>query len=338
MTRQRLTATNDAQEVEKLLNVYWSKDPDPFQWDAARMQLIEMHVSPDEFRPPVRERTAAMMSFVRPAFDLPAECDKETGRFGPMKMGNALVDEKGIKQVGTATFAPSAWKPPANSTYVIVTALALSPVSLSKTKRPVLKGMATYEVTDDKGEVTEKKVSVVGALSASVELGMEINNARFAFEGTPKGIQRMVEVATRQLSKAATRIATQAVKRDQTVIGFLQAHAKRGKSKEASILLAAIKASLPRIAARVSIYGMSERAASIGMMACSDLRLAAGSIASDMNLRNDDARIAAYLQEQSKTAKCMYAGMILACYPEPKVKTATTQAPTTVAGWLAWKD
>jgi hypothetical protein len=337
MKRQRLTASNEAQQIQDLLKDYWSYNPDPLEWDTVRTTLIEMHVSPEEFRPPVRERTAATLILNRPALDLPAECDKVTGRFGPMKMGNVVVDGTPVKQAGTATFAPSSWKPPAGMTYVVVTALTFSPTALGNGK-PSLKAVATYELTDDMGTVTEKKATVVGVLSPSQELSSVSHKTRLAFEGTPKGIQRMVDAATRNLNRTATIIATDAVKRDQGVIAFLSHHAKQGKSKAARILLSAIKASLPRIAARASMYGMSERAARIGMKACADLRLVAGRIASDMHKRNADVRVAAHLQHQAKTAKCMYAGMILSCYPERQAKTANQTTPTTVAGWLAHND
>ena len=177
--------------------------------------------------------------------------------------------------------------------------------------------------------------------------------------GFTKSIQGAVEVATRKLSKRALTVARMAYEKDADVVGFLHAHATRGESRTAGILLNAMKELGPKIpeilasskgrksagAAERGLYGYKSKTAELGVRACGDLRLAAGEIAAELHTRKGDMHpmITGYLQKHATKGKCGYAGMLYGCYPDaaaeapakPAVKRVAAQAPpTTVAGWL----
>lgn len=83
------------------------------------------------------------------------------------------------------------------------------------------------------------------------------------------------------------------------------------------------------------LYGFSEKVAKYGLQACSDLRSATGRIAYDLHRRREakHGQITAFFDEHCKTAKCQYARLIHASYPDgPQGKKAS--APTSVEDWL----
>lgn len=83
------------------------------------------------------------------------------------------------------------------------------------------------------------------------------------------------------------------------------------------------------------LYGFSEKVASLGLSACSDVRAAAGRIAYNLHSRraNKHARITAFLDQHCKTAGCKYSRLLAASYPEAS-RTARVEPPRTVQAWL----
>lgn len=155
--------------------------------------------------------------------------------------------------------------------------------------------------------------------------------------GFPKSVQAACEMATRRLNKRASSLVRQAMRRDDTVIGFLNTHAKRADSLPAKVLLAACRDSFPKIEAEALLldapvvastlkeasakwgaYGYPAKTAKLGLGACSALREAAGEIAASMHSRRADMhpRITGFLGEHGKTAHCGASRLILVCYPD----------------------
>ena len=66
--------------------------------------------------------------------------------------------------------------------------------------------------------------------------------------GFTKAMQRDIDVAARRIAKAATSIAKKAHGKDARVADFLVAHAKRGKSLSAKVLVAALQEMAPKLA------------------------------------------------------------------------------------------
>ena len=191
--------TSSDKEVRELIELYWSHDPLPPEWDAAREALVEQEIDPERWRPSIRERTAG------------------SGLYG-------------------------------------------------------------YTV----------------------------------------GLQKSAEGAIRKLTKEATNIARAAMRKDEGTITFLQKHAARDGSRAASVLLAAARESLPRIATTRGMYGLKHRTAELGMKACVDLRLAAGRIAADLHGRKTAERenLIGFFEKHGEEGKCLYSKLLWSCYPE----------------------
>jgi len=164
--------------------------------------------------------------------------------------------------------------------------------------------------------------------------------------GFTTAIEKAATAAGRRLARAATQIGKAAMNKDQAVVGFLQTHAKRDGNRAAKVLLAAIRDSMPRIAADVGMYGVKDRTAKIGIQACADLRLAAGRIAADLHGRrvSEYDRITSFLKTHAAKGKCAYSGMLLSCYPDASVvdsappRLASELEPASVRDWLALDD
>lgn len=166
--------------------------------------------------------------------------------------------------------------------------------------------------------------------------------------GFRKAVQRDVDSATSKLQKRAGAIARRIYGADEDVVGFLQRHAKTGKSKSAKMLLEAMKDIGPKLASKKEagvspkgLYGFKHKTAELGMNACSELRLAAGQIVADLHERRGDGfgDIYAYMQRHSKEGRCMYAGMLVACGPDMPVATEEIIpkiASRSVQEWLDW--
>ena len=182
--------------------------------------------------------------------------------------------------------------------------------------------------------------------------------------GYTKRVQADCESATRKIAKRALLIAKNAYRKDERVAQFLAMHAKRAKSSSARIILTALKEMAPKVASynddeaswphiatdsrdvilqakragvrSYGLYGFPTKTASLGLSACTQLREAAGHVASDMHVRRaaKHALYTGFLKQHSKEAKCHYARLLHASYPEANTKVAAT-APSTVAGWLS---
>lgn len=91
--------------------------------------------------------------------------------------------------------------------------------------------------------------------------------------------------------------------------------------------------------AAYGMYGMKAKTATLGLHACSELRSYVGQVAYDLHNRRQ-ARydtITGFLREHAKTARCGYARMLLATYPDaPGSKVAS--APGSVDAWLVWDE
>lgn len=384
MTRQRLTdrrvrltasAVNPWTAMDPALNdlirAYWSDDTDPKAWDEVRAALVAQGIDPERWRPPVRERTAATMTFPRPgrapkpaAFDLPADASLDNGEAGPIRVGNVYLDGSPdpLKVAGTVRVVPVGWSAVATDVeYAVVTGLNLDDVEVPYGKGRYVKvtGRATYEVTRSTGEIETVVLRVNGVLTlnpvattAVAEVDTTVRVAAGGLYGFPASIERTAGAAGRRLAKAASKIARDAMKKDAGVVDFLKTHAKREGSRSAKVLLAALKETLPRVAAaaEAGMYGHKAKTAQIGIQACADVRLAAGRIAAELHGRrgDDHERITSFLKTHASKGKCAYSGMILSCYPDAPVadvppeaappRLASERVPTGVRGWLASDD
>lgn len=181
--------------------------------------------------------------------------------------------------------------------------------------------------------------------------------------GYTRAIQSSCESSIRKMMATATKVAKEAYRKDENVAPFLAAHAKRGNSLSAKILVAAMKTIGPKVASEMrkaelkaealpaekltkaaakkyGLYGYAAKTASLGLHACTTIRETAGSVTSDMHGRKADSHklITGFLSAHAKEAKCMYSKMLCASYPDADRKTASVVAPVTVGEWLSWED
>lgn len=181
--------------------------------------------------------------------------------------------------------------------------------------------------------------------------------------GYTRAIQSSCESSIRKMMATATKVAKEAYRKDENVAPFLAAHAKRGNSLSAKILVAAMKTIGPKVASEMrkaelkadalpaekltkaaakkyGLYGYAAKTASLGLHACTTIRETAGSVTSDMHGRKADSHklITGFLSAHAKEAKCMYSKMLCASYPDADRKTASVVAPVTVGDWLSWED
>ena len=373
-TRTRLTASkvNPWTAMDPVLNdliqAYWGKETDPKTWDETREALVGQGINPDDWRPPVRERTAATLSFPRPgtgkkpvAYDLPANAALHTGMVGPIRIGNVQIVEQGqaVRIAGEVRITPIGWygiSPDAK--YAVLVGLVLNDVQVNRADKYIqVTGIGQYEITTYTGEVEPMDFRVNGIITASHDLASTMADADMAGQariaaatglyGFPASIEKTAGVANRRLARVAAMIARAAMRKDAGVVDFLKVHAKREGSRPAKVLLAALKETLPRVAAaaEVGMYGHKARTAQIGIQACADVRLEAGRIAAELHGRkgSEHARITAFLKSHSAKGKCAYSGMILSCYPDGPVADVPADAapprlasapPSTVRGWL----
>ena len=180
--------------------------------------------------------------------------------------------------------------------------------------------------------------------------------------GYTKAVQSSCEASIRKMAKTASQLAKSAYQKDENVAPFLAAHAKRGNSLSAKILVAAMKDIGPKIASVIAdaevrvasmpadkltkeaarkygLYGYATKTASLGLQACMSMRESAGLVASDLHGRRADmhGHITGFLTSHAKEAKCMHSKMLCASYPEPNQKTASA-APSTVSNWISWDE
>lgn len=379
MSRQRLThrrvrltasAVDPWTAMDPVLNdlirVYWADDTDPKTWDEVRGALVDQGVDPERWRPPVRERTAAVLSFPRPgsgskpvAYDLPADVNLDDGTAGPIRVGNVVVfgQDPGVRVAGTVRIVPTGWTAVSTDVeYAAVTALTLDDVDAQYAAGRYIRvtGVAKYEITRSTGEINTANLKIKGVLTASPVLTTAMSDADATVRvaaggmyGFPRSVEKTASAAGRRLAREASKIARAALKRDAGVVDFLKVHAKRDGNRPAKVLLAALKETMPRVAAaaEVGMYGHKARTAQIGVQACADVRLAAGRIAAELHGRRGEEheRITSFLKTHASKGKCAYSGMILSCYPDAPVADVPPEAapprlasapPTTVRGWL----
>jgi hypothetical protein len=181
--------------------------------------------------------------------------------------------------------------------------------------------------------------------------------------GYTRNVQSSCESSIRKMMATATKVAKEAYRKDENVAPFLAAHAKRGNSLSAKILVAAMKTIGPKVASdmrkaellvealpadrltkaaarKYGLYGYAAKTASLGLQACTTLRETAGQVTAEMHGRKaaDHKLITGFLSSHAKEAKCMYSKMLCASYPDADRKTASVVAPATVGEWLTWED
>ena len=138
------------------------------------------------------------------------------------------------------------------------------------------------------------------------------------------GTQRTVEATIRKATRRANSIAKALYKKDPRTAAFLGTHAKRTKSASARILVACMKNLGPKFAsetektAGLGMYGMNSKTAKLALAACTDVTESMGQLAYDLHARKASRheRITGFLGAHSKSARCLYAKMLLASYPE----------------------
>ena len=360
--------------LNDLIRAYWSDETDPLAWDETREALVGQGINPDDWRPPVRERTAASLSFPRPgqakrpvAYDLPADAALDNGMVGPVRVGNVVVggQEPPVLAAGTVRVVPTGWSGVSvDAEYAVLVGLVLDDVEAKYASGRYVQvtGRGTYEVSLSTGEVRTVTLRVKGVLTASPTLTTVMSDADAAgtvrvaaakgLYGFPSSVEKTAAVAGRRLAREASKIARAAMKKDAGVVDFLKTHAKREGSRSAKVLLAALKETLPRVAAaaEVGMYGHKARTAQIGIQACADVKLAAGRIAAELHGRKGEehARLTSFLKTHAAKGKCAYSGMILSCYPDAPVadvppeaappRLASGRVPSSVRGWLASDD
>lgn len=170
--------------------------------------------------------------------------------------------------------------------------------------------------------------------------------------GCPLLVRNACSNAVQRLNEKAVSLVRRAMAQDDTVIGFLDLHAKRGKSLPAKALFAAYKSARPglegepikaeempplfRAAAnsKMGMYGYPAKTANLGLFACTALRSAAGEIAAHLHGRQTafHGPITSFLGEHGKTARCAASKLILSCYPEPGFVFRQASEDD----WLSW--
>lgn len=96
-----------------------------------------------------------------------------------------------------------------------------------------------------------------------------------------------------------------------------------------------------KVAGQYGLYGFPHRASRIGLTACTTVREAAGQIACDLHARRvaSHGDITGFLQRHSKEAKCRFARLLHASYPDANAKIASDSKPVAVvSSWLAWEE
>lgn len=181
------------------------------------------------------------------------------------------------------------------------------------------------------------------------ELVTPVRTARTAegLYGYARLVQACCEVSTKRLNIRARDLMKKAVRRDESVLAFLQQHVRKGRDLSARVLLSAYRESLPKLAStpvtaaapKLGMYGFPVRTAALGLQLCASVRESAGIIAADLHRRKATLhpKITGFLDAHSKTAKCGASRLIWSCYPDAGFKFRRRVAtPETVEGWLGW--
>lgn len=155
--------------------------------------------------------------------------------------------------------------------------------------------------------------------------------------GYTKAISSAGDRATKQLHKEAVRIAKAAYSKDSSVVDFLAKHAEKGGSRTARVLLKAMEDIGPRIPTLAdkeasgarSLYGFRRKTADIGIAACSQLKLAAGDVAAALGDKwaKRYADMTGFLSRHAEEGQCLYAGMLVSCFPDGGSSLTKTASP-----------
>lgn len=155
--------------------------------------------------------------------------------------------------------------------------------------------------------------------------------------GYTKAVSSAGERATKQLHKEAVRIAKAAYSKDASVVDFLAKHAEKGGSRTARVLLKAMEDIGPRIpslpdkeaSGTRSLYGFRRKTADLGIAACSQLKLAAGDVAASLGDKwaKRYADMIGFLSRHAEEGRCLYAGMLVSCFPDGGSSLAKTASP-----------
>lgn len=176
--------------------------------------------------------------------------------------------------------------------------------------------------------------------------------------GYTKKVERDCQASVRKLHRQAVKLARTAVRRDGKVADFWGVHSKRGRSKAARMLLAALEAN-HRLAseqgktvpmdkeaadkeAAYGYYGFRAKTARRGLSACQAIREEAGIVAASLHHRrtNLHAKITGFLEMHSKKGKCAGSRLLYDAYPDSAMKfaSATTEDQPNDVGWLlSWE-
>ena len=184
------------------------------------------------------------------------------------------------------------------------------------------------------GQIGNKKASdIERLLTAALEVKKLQGKGLY---GYTLGTQRTVEATIRKATRRAAKIAKALYKKDSRTAMFLGTHAKRSKSASARILVACMKDLGPKVAAEMDktaglgMYGMNTKVARLALAACTDVTEMMGQVAYDLHARkaNRHERITGFLKNHSKSARCLYAKMLLASYPDAAATILTAEEKT----------
>jgi hypothetical protein len=156
--------------------------------------------------------------------------------------------------------------------------------------------------------------------------------------GYNKATQKDCEAAMRKIQRHAAKVARAIYSKDEGVASFLALHSKRGSSVPARLLISEMKSFGPKFAASRavsprSLYGFSQKTATLGLNACAEIRAYVGSVVEDLHERRADQHehITGFFKNHAKQARSDCARLVMSCYPD-RMKQANV--PSTVAGWL----
>ena len=212
------------------------------------------------------------------------------------------------------------------------------------------------------------------------KLAAQDKEAGSGLYGHTKRVQADCDSCIRKAQKAAATIARSVYAKNAKVAEFLSTHAKRADSLPAHILVSALGEIGPKVAAEMKrtarleelraqrgvqavsgvpvvgedkddektnktarsygLYGFTDKVASLGLSACSEMRAEAGRLASGLHRRRaaQHQHITNYFETHGKTADCKYSRILSASYPEAGSKMASEPVPRTVNAWLEWDE
>ena len=137
--------------------------------------------------------------------------------------------------------------------------------------------------------------------------------------GYDPAVQSDCEQAARHLYRRATLIARRAHAADPQVGAFLAERASRRSCEASKILADALgpaDTSAPRHP-QGGMYGLPSRTATVGLRACAELEVAAGTIAAALYSRRQGAQdqLASFFRDHSRRARCARSRLLAACAP-----------------------